>query len=206
MTNARALMLAVGALAAAAVLAVLAVDVLHTRDSLAAGDVRYAAGPGQEDLWVSSSILPFHAARRLLGTDDDLAYRRAARLFLLSQPRTPSLARFTLAPIRAETEAALTTAAAHETDRTRKSELVNMLGVLNVSRAAGDALASPRALRDSIVFFRRAIRLDSSNADAKTNLELVLRVRRDRQRAQGTVGVREHHATRAGLGNGGSGY
>src|SRR5262249_36938194 len=183
MTNARALVLSAAALAAAAVLALLAVDVLHAHESLAAGDVRYAAGPGQRDLWSSSSIVPFHAARRLLGIDDDLAYRRAIRLFRLSAPRTPSLARFSLAPIRAEAEAALTAAAARETDRTRRSELVNMLGVLTVARAAGDALSSPEAMRNSVTLFRRAIRLDPSNADAKTNLELVLRVRRDRQQA-----------------------
>jgi hypothetical protein len=196
----------VAALAGAAILALLAVDVLHARDSLAAGDVRYAAGPGQRDLWRSHSILPFHAANRLLAIEDDLAYRRAVRLFRLSQPRTPSLARFELAPLRAKAEAALTTTAASEHEPARRSELVNMLGVLTVARAAGDGFASPEALRNSVTLFRRAIHLDPSDADAKTNLELVLRVRRDAQHAQRNARTRVHRAARAGLGNTGSGY
>jgi hypothetical protein len=207
MTPARALLLATGALALAAVCALLAVDVLHRDSSLSAGDVRYAAGPSQQDLWDASEIIPFGSARALLGVDDDLDYRRAVRLFRLSQPRTSPFARIGLAPARAEAEAALTTAAASEDDSTRKSQFLNLVGVLEVIRAAEDALGNPLAMRESVSTFRRALQTNPSNDEAKANLELVLRVRRQQQRTRGQLGSRpQRSARRAGLANGGRGY
>jgi hypothetical protein len=208
MSQARGLLLAAGALALAVVLALLAVDVLHRQSSLAAGDTLYAADPGQRDLWHASEILPFRTARAVLGVGDDLEFRRASRLFVLSQPRTSMFASVGLAPARAEAAAALSTAVADEGDRVRKSQLVNLLGVLAVVRAAADALANPLAMRSGVATFRQALRFDPSNAEAKANLELLLRVRDQQQRRQAQSGAGRPPGARprASLGSSGRGY
>jgi hypothetical protein len=205
-TQTRALGIAAGALALAAVLALLAVDVLHRESALASGDVRYAAGPGQRDPWQASQILPFGSARALLGVNDDLRYRRAVRLFRLSRPRRAALT-IGLAPARAEAEAALVSAVAEESNTVRRSELLNLLGVLALARAAADALANPEGLKASVSIFRSALDADPENADAKVNLELVLRATRRQQRTQGRRSTgHPPRGSRAGLGSTGRGY
>src|SRR5262249_31646190 len=131
MTQARALALAAVALVAAVFLAPLGVDVLHREGSLASGDVRYDLNPGEKGLWHASEILPFGVTRSVLGVGDDLRYRKAARLFLRAQPRD-SLS-VGLAPARAQAQGALEDAIAAENDAWRKSQLINMLGVVSVA-------------------------------------------------------------------------
>jgi hypothetical protein len=201
-----ALLLAVGLLALAALFALVAVDVLHREDSMAAGDARYAAGPSQKDLWEASEIVPLGTAVKVLGVSDDLEYRRALRLYRLSQPRTSTLVRVGLSPVRAHAEAEVTEAAAHEDDPVRRAELVNLLGVLSVARAATDPGQSGEVLQEAASAFRQAMRLDPSNANAKANLELVMRVRREQQRTPGGRGGRPPQASRVGLGDSGTGY
>ena len=206
MTQARALALAAAAIALAALLALLAVDVLHRQDSLASGDLRYDLNPGQKHMWRASEIIPFGVARSALGVGDDLRYRRAARLFLRSQPRA-SLA-IGLAPARAQAQGALDDAIAAESEPRRKSALINMLGIVALSTAASDLLSDPNAARGTIATFRRAVRIDPANLDAKLNLELVLRVlqREQRQRQHKRGALQRRAGARAGLGGAGSGY
>jgi hypothetical protein len=206
MTQPRALAFAAVALALAAGLALLAVDVLHRDDSLAAGDVRYALNPGDKHLWHASEILPFGAARTALGVDDDLRYRNAVRLFLLGQPRA-SIG-LGLAPARAQAQGALEAAIAAESDAERKSALINMVGVIAVSNAASALLTDPSAVNESISAFRRAIEADPGNINAKANLELVLRVleRQQRQRQHRRGALQRRTGSRAGLGAAGRGY
>jgi hypothetical protein len=201
-----ALLLAFGLLALAALFALVAVDVLHREDSMAAGDTRYAAGPSRQDLWEASEIVPLGAADKVLGVDDDIEYRRALRFYRLSQPRTSTLVRVGLAPVRAQAEAEVTEAAAHEDDPVRRSELVNLLGVLSVARAAADPGQSAEVLQEAAAAFRQAMRIDPANANAKANLELVMRVRREQQRSAGGRGGRPPQASRVGLGDSGTGY
>jgi len=206
MTQGRALALAAGALALAAVLALFAVDVLHRESSLAAGDLRYDLNPGQKHLWRAAEILPFGAARSVLGVDDDLRYRRSVRLFLLSQPRTAVA--LGLAPARAQAEGALEEAIAAEGNTRHKSDLINMLGVLAVSSAASALLADPNAVHQSVSAFTRALQVDPANADAKSNLELVLRVlqRQQHQRQRERGAVRPRRGSKAGVAASGRGY
>jgi hypothetical protein len=206
MTQARALALAALALAAAVVLALLAVDVLHREQSLSTGDVRYDLNPGDTHLWQATQILPFGAGRAVLGVDDDLRYRDAARLFVSSQPRAPIA--IELAPARAQAQGALEDAIAAESNPHRQSALINMLGVVAVSNAASALLSDPTAVHESISNFRRALRVDPTNVDAKTNLELLLRVlqRQERQQQRRRGGLQRKSGSRAGLGTSGSGY
>lgn len=205
MTQARALALAAVALALAVFLALLAVDVLHREDSLASGDVRYDLNSGEKGLWQASEILPFGATRSILGVDDDLRYRNAARLFLLAQPRD-SLS-VGLAPARAQAQGALEDAIAAEPDAGRKSQLINMLGVVSVATAASAFVTDRTVVDESISTFRRALRVDSANLDAKGNLELLLRVLQRQQRQQTRHGARRRRAgSRAGISTTGSGY
>jgi len=205
MTQARALALAAVALVVAVFLALLAVDVLHREDSLASGDVRYDLNPGQKGLWRASEILPFGTARSVLGVDDDLRYRHAARLFLLAQPRD-SLS-VGLAPARAQAQGALEDAIAAEPDAWRKSQLINMLGVVSVATAASAFVTDRSVVNESISTFRRALRVDPANLDAKANLELVLRVLERQQRQRSRRGSqRRRGGSRAGVSTTGSGY
>ena len=68
-------------LGAAAAAAVLATDVGAWRSALRAGDAEAAADPSAATVPSADELLPFHAARDLLGLDDDLAFRRALVLF-----------------------------------------------------------------------------------------------------------------------------
>ncbi len=206
MTQARALALAAVALALAAFLALLAIDVLHREDSLASGDVRYDINPGESGLWQASEILPFGTARSVLGVDDDLRYRNAARLLLLAQPRA-SIS-IGLAPARAQAQGALEDAIAAEPDARRKSQLINMLGVIAINNAASAFVTDRSVLNESIATFRRALRVDSANLDAKANLELVLRVleRQQRQQRRSHGSRRRRSGSRAGVSATGSGY
>jgi hypothetical protein len=192
MTRGRALALAAGALALAALLSLLAVDVIHRENALDSGDVRYTAGTAADDLWAASEILPLGTARKLLGVNDDLEYRNAARLFRLGQPRVANF-QFNLPPIRAEAEGALSRAATHEQDPERKSQLINLLGVLELARAAADTSQSPEVLQASAETFRSA-------------LELVLRVRRAQQQDSQQGGRPPQNASQVGLSKTGSGY
>jgi hypothetical protein len=208
MTQGRALALASVALAVAVFLGLLAVDVLHRKDSLASGDLHFDVYryPGQSDPWKASEIIPFGAARALLGVGDELRYRNADWLYVLSQPG--ALATIGLAPERAQAQGALEDAIASEHDARRKSELMNMLGIVAVNLSASSLIGDPNAVRQSVADFRSAIRVDPANADAKSNLELVLRVL-DRQRRQSAAAhgsVQPRKGPKAGLGTSGSGY
>ena len=83
----------VGALACfalAAVFVLVALDVARWDHVLDAGDVRYRAAPQEPDLWRPGQIVPFGAARSLLGVDDDVDFREALRTLRLAAPSPPT--------------------------------------------------------------------------------------------------------------------
>src|SRR5687767_9590467 len=75
----------------AVVLALLAFDVRTWDRTIASADARFRTDPSPPALWEASEVLPFEPARKLLDLDDDLEYRRGARLFRLGRPREPVL-------------------------------------------------------------------------------------------------------------------
>ena len=205
----RTLTAAVASLVLAAVLALLANDLRSWRDALREGDARYLASPASEGLWEVDTALPSGASRRLLGLDDDLAYRAAVRMFRLGRTRDPAFGREILPAYRAHAETQLSEIARADRDRTRRSAALNLVGILTLSRLRSDPARADGILRESLSAFRTAIEIDSANTDAKANLELVLRLRADRQRRQRQERERRGPAAdarRGGLTGAGSGY
>jgi hypothetical protein len=149
---------------AAAVLAVAAHDVLSWRSALG----RTTPAAVRATPW-----LPGDPARRLLALDDDLALRRAVQAFLVAQatPRGYDNG-VTRTRVRAGAEVVLSDVAAFGTPA-RASQAGNLLGVLVAGGGSvtGGVTADDRA-REA---FENAVRRDPANADAKYNLELLLR-------------------------------
>ncbi len=164
---------AAGCLALAAFLVLIALDAQVWRKRIAADDIRVRATPIAQNLWRPTQAAPFGLARRLLGLDDDLAYRNAVREFrvgrpleLLFTPKTTSH--------RAEAQALLSEASRLDPQPARASQEQNLLGVLGFALATQDASQSKTFLNNAVTAFRRAIDLDPANEDALFNLEYAL--------------------------------
>jgi hypothetical protein len=168
-------------LVAGAACAVLAVGLaLFARDTgrwpqaIRSGDVA-AADPARRAgvSWTANETLPYSPSRAALGLGDDLVYRRAALAFRRAYTRDPELARTSdagQARIRAET--ALAREIRGDSDRRRAATASNLLGIL----ALVDATTAPAGnvpIDRSVFEFQDAVRLDPSNEQAKTNLELL---------------------------------
>jgi len=175
-TRRRAFLLAAAVVCLAlAVIAVLAArDVGSWQAALRSGDVEAAAAPpGNVPAWSVDEVAPFGLARRLLGIDDDLAFRRAVALFRRAHTRIPS---FDTGLEGTALRVAAETALAHEirSDPTaaRASAAANLLGVLTVLDSTSQAGGSTPIER-GIFEFQDAIHLDPADEQAKTNLELL---------------------------------
>ena len=207
MSRVRGLALAALALALAVVFSLLAVDVIHRERAMGAGDVRFGAGSSPRDLWRASEIVPMGTVRTMLAVDDDLDYREAMRLFKLARPRDQGVAQLNLPANRAQAEDVISRIAETEENDDRRSQLVNLLGVLALSRAAPDIAQSPELLDEAAATFKLALKDDPENEDAKANLELVLRVKRDQERQQSGEGAGPgRNKSKVGLSDTGSGY
>lgn len=164
------------AVAASAILVVLGVDILRTPERIAADDLRFASAPHrQRSLWTGAETLPGRPVARVLATDDDLAYRRAVWLFARVvrgniQRTTPELE-----ALRGSVVLELSERSREERDPVRRAQLLNAAGVFSLSRFSSFAPEQERTLRVALDTFRNAVRLDPENADARANLELVLR-------------------------------
>ena len=202
-----ALAAAAGALVLAVVLAVLAADVLRWRGHLERADLRYAAEPSAAGRWHPDTRLG-GLSTRLLGVDDDVAFRRAAQRFRAVRPGVPAAVLGDVAK-RARADAALARITRGDESPKRRSLAATYRGVLAFEEARGADAEAPVFLRRSATEFRHAIRLDAGNDDAKYNLELVLRLldTLDSEAAGGDAGQRgDTPASGAGAASSGSGY
>ena len=191
----------------AAALALVAVDVLRVSSAVASDDVRFQARPTlPAGLWGEPSFLPGEIGSKAVGLEDDLRYRRAVWLYARVEPDKVKIVTPELESLRASVEAKLIDASRTETDPRRRSRLLNLLGLLAMDRYAIDPGDRVNIVRGAIGSFQSAIKADPENADAKFNLELVLRdfytasasgTNPDRGRLGGRI---------AGLGRDGSGY
>jgi hypothetical protein len=202
----KSLVLAACGLVLAAFLSLLAVDVLSWQHRLAAGDARFAAVPGPSDLWQPHEIVPGGLARRLLGIDDDLAYRKGVRLFRLGRPEEPALGQLDLPADRAQAEGILDHLNGQVKNRALRARITNLLGILALAAASDESTQTAALLRQTIVDFRSAVRLDPGNHEAATNLELVLRLRSQKGRREASQNRTTGTAKKVGLGGSGSGY
>jgi hypothetical protein len=189
-------------------IALTAVDILRVSGAVTSDDVRFQARPALPDgLWQGPGILPGGVAAKAVGIEDDLRYRRAAWLYARANPSNTSVY---LTPaqeaLRASLEPRLIDASRAETDPRRRSQLLNLLGVVAMSRYAVDPGNRSNTIRAAIDSFASAIRADPDNTDAKFNLEIVLRdffhqVAPAAAPDRGRLGGRT-----AGVGRDGSGY
>ena len=188
--------------------ALLSVDLRAWHDSLRAGDARYRTAPAVAG-WRASSILPFGAARSLLAVDDDLAARRAIRLFRLTYGVRGRLdTALQTQGARAVAELALADVT-RSGDLRRAAQASDLLGVLAFGDfAAGGGRDANQAER-AVSAFANAVRLDPSDEAAKFNLELALRLfqaRGVRPGASPGTGVQGAGRRGAGTGIPGTGY
>jgi hypothetical protein len=204
----RWLVTAIVSLALGIVLVLLAVDVGRWNTAFARDDVRFKFQPTRSDLWKPDQLVPFHAAKRLLGVDDDLFYRETLRHFYLAQPRANKWEHTNIDAIRSEATVRLAEYIREGHNQARRSQAANLLGILGLALAATD---DPGQRLRFLLFasreFRGALTFDQNNEDAKFNLELTLRLLR--QQPTSTGGGAAHGPGRGGgaaLAKPGSGY
>jgi hypothetical protein len=199
---------AVFALAPAALLAVLAVDLVRWERSLAEQDVRFYASPQGARFSEPAALLPLGIAERVLGGKDDLAFRGQLQGFARVRPGATNNLTDQYLRLRGETQLGLALLSRADRDPARRSRAANMIGVVALDNRL--APQDPEALADlingAISSFRNAVEIDPSNADAKFNLEQALRIPGFHTLpGDDPTGTRDAGDV-AGLGGGGSGY
>jgi hypothetical protein len=196
------------AIAASVALFVLALDVLRWRNHVEAADLRFAAGAGTAGMWEPDTILPAGTSRSLLALDDDLDHRRAVQRFRVSRVGEPARSQDDVAR-RGRLEAELARLDRSDPDAARRSRVANLQGALALELARDDQGQQAVLLRRSADGFRRAVRLDPANEDAKYNLELVLRLLEQAENDASAAGGGERGDTEgsgAGAATSGTGY
>lgn len=197
-------------LAAAGVLALLlALDVRRVHANLVSSDVAFASRPAERSLWRPREVLPFGVARRLLGAGDDVEYRRAVRLYLLSNASSNSYLDPTLDAARGSAQVALTDIAVADPEVSRRSSAENLLGVIAFASAIRDQSTRGTFLENAVAAFQTAIKDEPGNDRAKYNLELALAwLQATDLNGSTTSGGRRRgqFGGGSGTGNAGSGY
>lgn len=201
---------ALGCFALAAALLLLAADVSRWGSALPADDVRYRMAPEDGDLWRPGEIVPLPVARRLLGVEDDLAFRHALRAFRLGRLEGAFVSDPKVALTRSEAQARLQAIADGDGDPARRSRAMGLLGVLSFASLFTEGRDQAALLQDAVTSFRDAIALDPENGEAKRNLELALQRGRGIQETAASGGPNPRPggagSKGAGAGTPGSGY
>jgi hypothetical protein len=180
-------------LTAAAVLLTVAVflilvarDSWHWERAVHDADARAAIAPVSPDAWRADATLPAGLSRRLLGINDDLAFRRTLMRAIRTASHPPTTK---TQKQRSIVESALARIARNDRDPVRASRAADYLGVLLYSDPpapdqAANAYEDPTQQGPSnqqtpeqkaMVQFLNAVRLDPGNDNAQRNLEQMLR-------------------------------
>lgn len=194
--------LAAGLLVAAGlVLAMAAIDAMGWRGLVEREDVAFARTHGRAGLWQRDALLPGDPVRRVIGVRDDVAFRRAMRLWVLARPAQEPRNQHDLA-LRAEADAQLAFAADTGASAETRSRVATLRGVLALEEARTSGPRGSAAIERSLEQFRTAIRLDETNGQAKYDLELVLRLAQSSAQQQRTrrPGARPNSGTGTGAG------
>ena len=157
----------------AVAVALVAEDVRRWPARVEAGDVRFVARAGGRDPWRPTDRVPFRLGDDMLGVRDDLDFRRALALFRAAQARNGRSASERL-QLLGGAENVLLDLEQEERDRARRAAVANLLGGVYFESSQASPLGAGELLDSSVDAYRRAVRLDPSNADAKFNLELLL--------------------------------
>jgi hypothetical protein len=195
----------------AGVLTVLAVDVLRVPGRVAMDDAGFYGAPlRQHELYGAVDFIPWSPAERVLGLGDDLAYRKTIWLFRRVQPGKVNIAgadQPLLEALRGKAVLEVADRARQDHDPRRRAQLLNLSGVFTFSRYSQfSAFDKERLLREAVGAFRNAVRLDPANADARANLELVLRAAKDARLPGDTPDAGSSRGQGTGIGRSGSGY
>jgi hypothetical protein len=173
-----------------------AADVAAWRSTVARDDLRFRALPTHRNLWQPSTRLPGDPAAAILGTGSTIAWRRALQYFWYSRIGSNPEIRMDTPTLRASAQDRLLGELAGAPTSQQRSDAANLLGVLVVTTPAGnDQDAIAQILKRAANYFQTAIEINPNNADAKQNLELVLRITKP---GKGHLG----HDARSGYGFG----
>ncbi len=165
------------ALAVGIVVLMLAFDVGRWDRTMARDDTRFVAAPTLSGLWTIDELVPFHAARRVLGLDDDIVYRDTLRSFWLSRPEMNPFMQTNSDAIRSRALVSLASYIRESHNPVRRAQAANLLGVMGLGLATTDNQGQRlRFLLYASRAFRGALTSDPKNEDAKFNLELSLRL------------------------------
>jgi hypothetical protein len=192
-------------IAAAGLLVVVAVDAHRWQTRMAADDLRFRANPMEKSLWRPEQDAPFGLVKRLLGLDDDLAYRRAVQEFRVGRPTESTFSPETTAH-RAQAQIALAQVGRDDSNALRASQEENLLGVLGFALATQDTSHSRTFLNNSVTAFRDAIDRNPRNDDALWNLEYALGQLRASNPLEAGGRDRLGHRGEGGLKDPGRGY
>jgi hypothetical protein len=155
--------------ALAVVAALLAGDVRSVPTAFTQGDATYGVTPHRAT-WRPATRLG-GTASSLLGVRDDLAFRRALRLYRIVQSTPNRLdTAVELQTLRSQAETALSASARGG----HASQADTLLGILAFGESATGTGSNAAAA--AISDFSNAVRADPANAAAKFDLELMLRL------------------------------
>jgi hypothetical protein len=163
----------------------LAVDIVRSHEALASGDDAYATAPKQGSLWQTGALGASTISRKVLGVDDDLAFRQAVRALRLSQQDEPTDSSPEAILRRAKAQKLLQLVSTSDPDPRRRSRALSLLSVLLLSTPAADQEERATIQRVALANLQKAIETDPMNDEAKYNLEVVLRRRAGVQTVQG---------------------
>ena len=154
-------------------------------------------------------MLPGDPAGRVLSTSDTIAWRNALQKFWDTRIGSNPQAQEDLPRLRAEAEEQLLhlESAAKTPGSARPRRTCSACSSSRRRWPGTTRTSSTQTLRQTIDYFQQAIALDPTNAAAKQNLELVLRVTRP---GKGPIGKDAHAGFGFGRGHGstqlGNGY
>lgn len=155
--------------------ALVARDAAAIQRSFEGSDLAFKAQPAAERLWKIDTRLPY--AKRALGVEDDLVYRRALRAFAVDARRAENPYDFDRPAFRAEAQATLgSVERSTELSPAQRSKAATLQGVLTFDEATADPVNGPALIRRALGDFERAVKIDPTNEEAKYNLEFLLRV------------------------------
>jgi hypothetical protein len=176
----RAGLLALVCAGVAVVVALLAADVSVWRSTVARDDLRFRALPAHRQLWRPPTLLPGDPASLLIGTGSTVSYRRALQYFWYSRIGSDPEVRQDTPTLRATAQNKLLDQISSAPTSQERSAAANLLGVLVVTTPSigSDAGSTTQLLTRAAQYFQQAVAIDAGNANAKQNLELVLRLQR----------------------------
>ena len=201
---------AVVSLALSTVLVLLAVDVSRLSTALDSGDARYRWAPRDATLWQADDLVPGAVGARLLGIEDDRAFREAIRSLRTARLKDPIVSDPSVEIRRNEAQARLEEIVAGDSDSWRRSRAAGLLGVLGLARFVYEAEGRDALLSATVASLRLALELDPDNDEAKTNLEVAYQRGRALELSEGSAGQNPSPggsgSKGAGAGDAGSGY